>query len=121
MFGALVELFAGVIVTPRNATDATLGLFVLVGAVLGVAGSHLLVWGADRFLKTSLVQSIGFSVLGASIGLAIASVIAPWIGWNLLPMAALAGAVFGGMFGIKKQSREQRSFQSKGVAESDAS
>jgi hypothetical protein len=110
VFGPLVGLFAGVIVTPRNANDATLGLFVLIGTILGVASGPLMVWTCDRFLKSSLVQPIGFSVLGATIGLAIANFIAPWIGWDLLPMAAIvaAGAVFGGVFGIKKQSREQQ-------------
>jgi hypothetical protein len=56
LFGALAGLFGGALLTPNNANDSTLRLFVLCGTILGAAGSILLVWTYDRFLKTSVVQ-----------------------------------------------------------------
>ena len=109
--GALVGLFAGVLLTPRNSADSTLGLFVLAGAFLGVAGSYGLVWAADRYLKAGLAQPIGFGVFGAMIGLGVSQSLTPLIGWNVFPMAAItvSGTVAGAWFGVRKQSREQRS------------
>lgn len=109
LFGAIVGLFGGVLLTPRNASDATLGLFVLVGTIAGVAGSYLLVWAADRFLRKNLAQPIGFGVLGSGVGLLASRWLVPLTGWNTLVMAVfvLIGGVAGAVFGIQKQRREQ--------------
>ncbi len=107
--GALLGLFAGVFLTPRNAGDSTLGLFVLTGTIFGVAGIHLLVYVADRCLKTGLAQPLGFGMIGAWIGIAISSALVGVIGWALGPMIAMAatGCVLGVGYGVWKQSRER--------------
>ncbi len=113
LFGAVAGLFGGAVLTPRNANDSTLGLFVLIGTILGVASSFLMVWTCDRFLKTSVVQPIGFGVVGGFIGMMVTI---PMLvaGWDILPMAMVIifTAVCGGAFGVRKQLREQQASSS---------
>ncbi|MBL6705867.1 MAG: hypothetical protein ISQ06_07125 [Planctomycetaceae bacterium] len=116
--GALTGMATGFLLTPRNATDSTLGLIFLVGAALGVAGSYGLVRAADRSLKADLAQPIGFATVGAMIGLGIARALTPLIGWDVMPIAAIAslGTVAGAWFGVCKQSKERRSTSVSGFA-----
>ena len=104
--GALVGLFGGAFLTPRNSSDSTLGVFVLFGTILGVAGSHLLIRLGDRLLKTNLAKPIGLGMVGVTFGVVVSTAIAPVIDWNLVPMVALvlAGGVIGIIVGIKQQS-----------------
>ncbi len=104
--GAFVGLFGGAFLTPRNSSDSTLGKFVLFGAMLGVAGSHLLIRLGDRWLKTGLVNPIGYGMSGVTFGIVVSGAIGPIIGWNMAPMIALvlAGGITGVIIGIKKQS-----------------
>jgi hypothetical protein len=109
--GILIGLFAGVFLTPDNASNSTMGLFVLGGSILGSIGSHLFVSLGDRCLKIGMAQPIGFGMLGACIGLAASSLLRPAIGWNLEPTVVLIliGAIVGVLFGVIKQTRERQS------------
>lgn len=103
--GALAGLFGGVIATPRNATDSTLGLFVLGGSILGVAGVHAVVVLADRKLKVGLAQPLGFGVAGVCAGVALAQLLGPIAGWRTSVMlgALIIGGISGATFGIWNQ------------------
>jgi hypothetical protein len=103
--GALAGLFGGVIATPRNATDSTMGLFVLCGSILGVAGVHAVVVLADRKLKVGLAQPLGFGVTGVCAGIALAQLLGPLAGWRMsVTLAAvLIGGMCGATFGIWNQ------------------
>lgn len=108
--GALAGLFGGVVATPRNATDSTMGLFVLGGPFLGVAGVHAMVVLADRKLKVGLAQPLGFAVTGICAGVALAQLLGPVAGWRT--SVTLATVIIGGMcgaaFGIWNQLRAIR-------------
>lgn len=107
--GALMGIFLGAFLTPRNSSDSTMGLFVLAGAVLGVVASYLLVFAGDRCLKTGLAQPIGFGMAGVCFGVALSSLLGRFIGWSSVPMIALVlvcGAL-GFVFGVRRQSREE--------------
>lgn len=106
--GALLGLFAGVFLTPEQADDTTLGLFVIAGSILGVAGSHLLVWAGDRVFNTGLVQPLGYGMFGAVLGTAFGSAIGRVVGWKLPPALTpiVLGFVIGAGFGIWKSRRE---------------
>jgi membrane associated rhomboid family serine protease len=106
--GALLGLFAGVMLTPKNANDSTLGLFAVAGAVSGVVLLYLLVWVSDRHLKIGLAQPIGFAMCGAFAGLLSHSMLRPLVGWEAAMAFLAAGAVIGCLFGIFKVTREQR-------------
>ncbi len=108
--GALAGLFGGVIATPRNATDATMGLFVLGGSFLGVAGVHAVVVIADRKLKVGLAQPLGFSVTGVCAGAALAQLLGPIAGWRMPVMlgAVIIGGMSGAAFGIWNQIGSHR-------------
>lgn len=109
LLGALGGLFLGFLLTPQNSSDATLGVFVLIGAFLGTVCSFVLVWSADHIWQTSIVQPLGFAVVGGSIGLFVSKWLTPWLGWNLMVVAVLSliGGVAGVAYGAKKQQREQ--------------
>ena len=94
-------LCGGVLLTPRHANDSTLGVFVLCGAILGVLASRLLIYLADRWLNVDLARPVGHGVIGAILGSAVSTVIAPVIGWSTLPILALilAVAISGVMIG----------------------
>ena len=102
--GCLAGLFGGVMLTPKNAPDSTLGLFVLGGSILGTVASHLLVQAGDRF-KVSLAEPIGFGIVGAVAGTFVTRMFGPMIGWNFTPMIVLVSCGFcaGVCFGIWKQ------------------
>ena len=108
--GALAGLFGGVVATPRNATDSTMGLFVLGGSILGVAGVHTVVVFADRKLKVGLAQPLGFGMTGVCAGIALAQLLAPLAGWRMsVPLGAIIiGGMCGAAFGIWNQTRSHQ-------------
>ena len=107
--GALLGLFAGVMLTPKNANDSTLGLFAVVGAALGVVFIYLLVVLAERRFKIGLAQPIGFAMAGTFAGLLLHSMLVQWVGWGTAMVFVVVGAVIGFLFGIFKQTRESSS------------
>jgi hypothetical protein len=113
--GALIGLGGGVFLTPRNSSDFTLGMFVLVGTVLGVVGGHLLVRLGDRLAGVSLVPPFVGGVFGLILGFSVSKVVAvategkvEWAG-----ELALAGTVLGVLLGtaavIRAVLRKRRS------------
>ncbi len=109
IFGTLAGLFLGVMLTPENASDAALGLFVLVGATAGFIASHAFVWANDRLFKTSVVQPIGFATLGGGVGLALASGLGPFLGWSTptLVVFVVLGLAVGAYLGLRQRAREE--------------
>ena len=105
--GAVFGLFAGWALTPNSASDSTLGLFVLCGAILGVATGHVLVLIADRNLKIGLTQPIGFGTVGAIVGLVVHRPFAPIVGWNAGMAYMVVGSLIGCVFGIIMHNRER--------------
>ncbi len=106
--GAFAGIMAGVSMTPVAAPDSTLGMFVLAGAAGGIGVSYSLVWASERLLRVSLVQPLGFAIIGAISGMGISAPLGPQFGWSLLPVVVLVGggAVAGACFGYWKQTTE---------------
>ena len=107
--GALLGLFAGVMLTPKNANDSTLGVFAVVGSALGVVFIYLLVVLAERRFKIGLAQPIGFAMAGTFAGLLLHNMLVRWVGWGTAIVFVVVGAVIGFLFGIFKQTRESSS------------
>ncbi|QDU40854.1 hypothetical protein Mal4_52170 [Maioricimonas rarisocia] len=106
--GAVVGLFAGVLLAPRGADDGTLGVCMLVGAFVGVVAVRLAVWVGDRYFNTGLTQPLGYGMYGAMGGVSVSAALPALVGWNLvwLVVPVVAGTVLGVLFGFVKQSRE---------------
>lgn len=108
--GALIGLFGGFALTPQDASDATVGVFVLAGSALGVAASYFMVHVGDRWLKIGLAQPIGFGMAGLIIAMMSTRLLRPILGWNATPFIALSviGGVMGFAFGVSRQLKERR-------------
>ena len=105
--GVLTGLFGGVALTPRNAPDSTLGLYVLGGSFLGVAAVQALVVFSDRQLKIGLAQPLGFAVVGICAGVSIVELIGPVVGWRMSVTVGIVTVcgICGAGIGIWKQLR----------------
>ncbi|MCA9126453.1 MAG: hypothetical protein KDB22_05185 [Planctomycetales bacterium] len=100
---ALTGIMAGVSLTPAAAPDSTLGIFVCWrGGRIGV--SYWLVWASERLLRVSLVQPLGFSIIGAISRMGISAPLGRQFGWSLLPVVVLVGG--SACFGCWKQTTE---------------
>lgn len=104
--GALAGLFGGVYLTPRNAADSVLGIFVIVGAFLGILASRALVVLADRYLRIGIAPPIAYGLIGLIAGLTVALSTAPYLGWNLVLIIAwaTAGTLLGVLWGCRSTS-----------------
>lgn len=107
LVGALTGLFSGVYFTPRDASNSVLGVFVIVGAFLGILLSWLFVYLIHRYLKIEIARLIGYGVVGLIGGLTLALLIAPFLEWSPVPLVALATA--GAILGVFWGSRSTRS------------
>lgn len=119
--GALAGIFAGVLLTPNNANDSTMGLFVLAGAFTGVISIHLLVLVADRKWKIGLAQPIGFGMLGSWIGLTVHRFVQPQVGWSIGSVFMIAGFLLGAVLGILKQTRQRRPQKKRSAVQKNGS
>ncbi len=110
--GACCGLLAGYVMTPDNANDSTLGLLMIMGAILGPIISHVLIVVVDRKWRIGLVQPFGFAVAGAINGLLLCRLIEIcWAGQadhfaSYIVLFGLLGLAIGGV----KQYRDQVRF-----------
>lgn len=100
--GALIGMFGGFALTTNRTSNTTFGLIFVFGSVLGVAGSHFLIFCADRLLKTNLARPIGGGMIGATGAVIIGGFLGPQLQWEIAPLLVLvgAGAVIGGIIGV---------------------
>ena len=128
LLGALIGLAAGPLIVAGIGRlidpDFTLGstgliaLLMFLGAAVGVVVLWLTINTVDRVWSVSFVLPIGFGMLGVTVGLSLAGLIAPWIGWSgllsiALPLTGGAAGIAFGVFKEKKRKMDQARHDSK--------
>ena len=114
LWGSGVGLFSGLwyaSLFPNTANnDIILYLCVLVGPVVGIAGSCLLIWFAGRFLKINLAEPMVSSLVTGVVGLMLAS---PLKDQSVVHMVGILAAVAGGVIGLLGQFTKKNDVESK--------
>ena len=100
---ALVGLFVGVCLAPRQARDQALVFWAIVGASGGVAAARLAVSSADRYLGISIVPALGLAGAGALLGGILTSLLD--LNWDVGVVLPMVGIIAGFVAGIIKQRR----------------
>lgn len=117
--GALLGMFGGIVLnnllTPHS-SEMWMGLFSLIGAIVGVLSSHIFVLFAGRWLQIDMAQPIGYGMVGAGSGLTLVGGLGPLIGWAVTPLivAVLFGAVGEIVYGCRINRKQQGNSETSG-------